>query len=91
MEASSSTQIRVSVCLITFERPAFVRRCLDSLRQLSEPANQIVVVDASAAPDVRLGQRYCDVEYVHVPHLAGRMTSSHDLEALAMSSVWGTG
>lgn len=73
---------RLSVCIVTYERPEFLRRCLRSLGdELSEHA-EIVVVDASVADRRDIADESSHpVVYVHAPHLAGWMTRSRN-EAL---------
>lgn len=41
----------LSVVIITYARPDYVRTCLEHLRELERPASEVLVVDAS--PDVR--------------------------------------
>ncbi|MEV1128797.1 glycosyltransferase [Agromyces sp. NPDC049794] len=73
---------KLSVCIVTYERPEFLRRCLDALAQGLSERTEIVVVDASAVDrhdvtsDIGRG-----VVYVHAPQLAGAMTRSRN-EAL---------
>jgi len=73
---------KLSVCIVTYERPEFLRRCLGSLAEgLGEHA-EIVVVDASAADERDIANEVGrPVVYVHAPHLAGWMTRSRN-EAL---------
>jgi GT2 family glycosyltransferase len=73
---------KLSVCIVTYERPIFLERVLRSLEgELSQGA-EVVVVDASASSqgaavrDIRPG-----AVYVHAPDLAGWMTRSRN-EAL---------
>lgn len=75
--------ISVSVCIVTYERTGFLLRCLGSLAALDPPADEVVVVDASAADHsdevaaeaARLG---IEVRYVWAHHLAGWMTRSRN-------------
>jgi len=72
----------LAVCVVTYERPLFLRRCLDSLMGDEAQIDEVVVVDASSADDgVALARVYPSVQYVHAPHLAGWMTRSRN-EAL---------
>ena len=73
---------KLSVCIVTFERPVFLQRCLHSLAEgLGEDA-EVVVVDASAADRRDIADEVGrPVLYVHAPHLAGWMTRSRN-EAL---------
>lgn len=77
-----SDALKLSVCVVTFERPEFLRRCLRALAErLSEHA-EIVVVDASVNDQRDIAQEVRrPVVYVHAPHLAGWMTRSRN-EAL---------
>ncbi len=78
---------RLSVCIVTYERPEFLRRCLVSLQEdLFDDVN-VVVVDASknSKRDVVAALRPTAM-YVHAPELAGWMTRSRN-EALR----WATG
>lgn len=70
---------KLSVCIVTYERPDFLRRCLESLRAGLDEHAEIVVVDASAA-DRRELVRSIDpaVVFVHAPELAGWMTRSRN-------------
>lgn len=73
---------RLSVCIVTYERPDFLGRCLRALHERLSPDVEIVVVDASAV-DHRELARTIDpsIVYIHAPHLAGWMTRSRN-EAL---------
>jgi GT2 family glycosyltransferase len=67
---------------VTYERPAFLERCLRALEAHLTPDAQIVVVDASAADATTLVSAIRPTAvYVHAPHLAGWMTRSRN-EAL---------
>ena len=72
----------LSVCVVTYERPEFRRRCLRSLVDGIDEGTEIVVGDASttALDDIaeEVGR---PVVYVHAPQLAGWMTRSRN-EAL---------
>lgn len=82
-----SQQLVLSVCVVTYERPEFLRRCLESLAVNLSPETQVVVVDASAASQSALVHTsYPSAIYVHSPQLAGWMTRSRN-EALR----WVTG
>ncbi|WP_353827024.1 glycosyltransferase family 2 protein [Agromyces sp. SYSU T0242] len=73
---------QLSVCIVTYERPDFLRRCLRSLAEGLSPETEIVVVDASAADRRDLAaEPDRPVIYVHAPQLAGWMTRSRN-EAL---------
>lgn len=72
----------LSVCVVSYERPDFLRRCLRSLGDGLDEMAEIVVVDASATAmnDIadEIGR---PVVYIHAPQLAGWMTRSRN-EAL---------
>lgn len=71
-----------SVCIVTYERPDFLLRCLTALDRSVAPGTQIVVVDASAASAAEpVAQACTSAVYIHAPHLAGWMTRSRN-EAL---------
>lgn len=70
---------RISIIVITYRRPDPLRRCLEHLSAQLEPAEQIIVVDASE------DQATCDVMhdfkgvvYLHNPSGAGNMTTSRN-------------
>ncbi len=72
----------LSVCIVTYERPEFLARCLRSLGDTLSADTEIVVVDASRADHRDVVQSIdASVVYVHAPHLAGWMTRSRN-EAL---------
>lgn len=70
---------KLSVCIVTYERPEFLHRCLESLHAGLDKGAEIVVVDASAA-DRREMVKAIDpaVVFVHAPELAGWMTRSRN-------------
>lgn len=73
---------RLSVCVVTYERAQFLRRCVESIAADIDADDQIVIVDASSrdgGDDVRAIAP--DAVYVHAPQLAGWMTRSRN-EAL---------
>jgi len=77
---------RLSVCVVTYERPEFLLRCLGALAALPD-VDEVVVVDASARPQhASATAALPGVRYVHAPQLAGWMTRSRN-EALR----WATG
>lgn len=72
----------LSVCIVTYERPEFLARCLRSLRDALSADAEVVVVDASSADHRGVAQTIDPaIVYVHAPHLAGWMTRSRN-EAL---------
>lgn len=74
--------LRLSVCIVTYERPEFLRRCLTALSAVLDQHAEIVVVDASALDQGRLVHETAPAaRYVHAPDLAGWMTRSRN-EAL---------
>jgi GT2 family glycosyltransferase len=73
---------RLSVCIVTYERPEFLRRCLRSLDEGLGTRAEIVVVDASSTDQRDIAEEIgMPVVYVHAPQLAGWMTRSRN-EAL---------
>lgn len=73
------TKLRLSVCIVTYERAAFLDRCLRSLAELDDPAEEIVVVDASAASNAAAVEALgLPTRYVWAPQLAGWMTRSRN-------------
>lgn len=72
----------LTVCVVTFERPAYLKRCLEAIEMLDDPVDEVVVVDASAVDHASSAREACpSVVYVWAPHLAGWMTRSRN-EAL---------
>jgi GT2 family glycosyltransferase len=72
----------LSVCVVTYERPEFMQRCLRSLEDGLDAEAQVVVVDASSEDRGELARGIRpSVVYVHAPQLAGWMTRSRN-EAL---------
>lgn len=71
------TSPTLSVCIVTYERAAFLQRCLDALAAAPESVEEVVVVDASrvAASPTSAG---IPLRYVHAPELAGHMTRSRN-------------
>jgi GT2 family glycosyltransferase len=61
-----------SVAVVTYERPAFVTRCLDHLLAQTEPPAQIIVIDSSTSDDTArlVKEGYPTVRYEVCP--AGR-------------------
>ncbi len=71
-----------SVCIVTYERPAFLSRCLISLREGLDDSAEVVIVDSSADDRGELARGIDSAfVYIHAPHLAGWMTRSRN-EAL---------
>lgn len=72
----------LSVCIVTYERPEFLARCLNSLQATLSDDAEVVVVDASAMDHHELVHAIDpSIVYVHAAHLAGWMTRSRN-EAL---------
>lgn len=70
------------MCIVTYERPVFLERCLESLNASVSDDVQVIVVDASAHDSAAMvAQVRGSATYVHAPHLAGWMTRSRN-EAL---------
>lgn len=72
--------LTLSVCIVTYERPEFLRRVLTSLQAELTPDAQVVVVDASAqsAAAMVAGIRPA-ARYVHEPAVAGWMTRARNV------------
>jgi GT2 family glycosyltransferase len=76
----------LTVCIVTYERPEFLQRCLTSLEPLGDQIDHVVVVDASASSHQTLAvEAWPGADYVHAPRLAGWMTRSRN-EALRWAS-----
>ena len=73
---------KLSVCIVTYERSEFLRRCLRSVAEGLGGHAEVVVVDASTADrrDITTDMGR-SIVYVHAPQLAGWMTRSRN-EAL---------
>lgn len=70
---------RATVVIITWNRPGYVDTCLSHLGRLHRPADQVLVVDASA--DVRTAEvvsRYPWAKRIAFPGGAGHMTRSRN-------------
>jgi GT2 family glycosyltransferase len=68
-----------SICIVTYERPDFLRRCLQSLQKNVAPDAEVVVVDASGTPaSAIVEETLASAIYVHAPELAGWMTRSRN-------------
>ncbi|MEI5583926.1 MULTISPECIES: glycosyltransferase family 2 protein [unclassified Agromyces] len=77
-----SEAVRLSVCVVTYERTAFLERCLAVLAAELDDDAEVVVVDASRADHTREVRAVMPAaRYVHAPSLAGWMTRSRN-EAL---------
>ena len=73
---------RLSVCIVTYERPEFLARCLHSLQDTLGNDTEVVVVDASATDHRKVAHAVDpSIVYIHAPQLAGWMTRSRN-EAL---------
>lgn len=72
----------LSVCVVTYERPEFLKRVLLSLASGLDATAEVVVVDASSSDQGAVARECCPgTIYVHAPELAGWMTRSRN-EAL---------
>lgn len=72
---------QLTVCIVTYERSAFLARCLESLARHAASA-EVIVVDASARNDAPTAEAaHPGARYLHRPALAGWMTRSRN-EAL---------
>lgn len=68
----------LTVCVVTYERTAFLVRCLESLAMHTRDV-EVIVVDASAHADRAAAVAAIpDVHYLHHPELAGWMTRSRN-------------
>lgn len=71
--------LRLSVCIVTYERRDFVQRCLESLNENVSADVEVVVVDASGVDSsVIVSEIRPSAVYVHAPSLAGWMTKSRN-------------
>lgn len=71
-----------SICIVTYERRDFLRRCLEALKAQVTSDTEVVVVDASTTDAATtVGEILPAAKYVHAPQLAGWMTRSRN-EAL---------
>ncbi|MDQ0613768.1 GT2 family glycosyltransferase [Microbacterium sp. W4I4] len=72
----------LTVCVVTYERTAFLVRCLASLAAHAGDV-EVVVVDASARDDRAAAETaFPGAQYVHRPDLAGWMTRSRNAALL---------
>ena len=69
----------LSVVVITYKRPEFLRRCLDSLAQLRVPASEVLVVDQSPDDQSRVVAEQAGVRWLDNKANAGNMTSSRNV------------
>lgn len=75
--------VSATVVIVTFNRPACVKRCLDCLRLQTIIPDQIILVDASTDDQTRdLLARYPDVTYIHSDLGYGHMTASRNMGLL---------
>lgn len=71
-----------SICIVTYGRPDYLRRCLQAISAAVAASTQVVVVDASATSAADIARASLpSVDYIHAPQLAGWMTRSRN-EAL---------
>ncbi|HWU58740.1 MAG TPA: glycosyltransferase [Microbacteriaceae bacterium] len=71
-----------SICIVTYERLEYLRRCLTSIRGSVDATTQIIVVDASrTSAREMLDPSWNALMYFHKPELAGWMTRARN-EAL---------
>jgi GT2 family glycosyltransferase len=74
--------LRLSVVVVTWRRPEYVRACLDHLQRQEPQADEVVVVDASTDElTATVAAEFARAVYVRFPGGAGRMTASRN-EAL---------
>jgi GT2 family glycosyltransferase len=69
-----------SAVVVTYERPDFLARCLDHLRDQTRPPVEIVVVDSSLGTASRelVADRYPDVRYVTGPRGHGATATARN-------------
>lgn len=76
----ASLTLRVSVIIVTLNRPDCVQRCLDCLRAQDPLPHQIIVVDASANDHTRLiCEQYAGLIYLRNERGFGHMTQSRNI------------
>ncbi len=70
-----------SVAVVTYERPAYVARCLDHLLAQTVPPDQIIVVDSSKGDDTArlVVDRYPTVRYEVCPSGRGATATARNL------------
>ena len=78
--------LRVTVVVITYMRPGPLKKCLEHLAQQTQPADQLIVVDASPDGESQaVASAVPGVEYMRNPNGAGNMTNSRNV-ALASAT-----
>jgi GT2 family glycosyltransferase len=71
--------VRVSVIIITFQRPEFVQLCLQHLERVEPQPSEVIVVDASVDEGTAdVVQRFRFARCLRVPENAGHMTTSRN-------------
>lgn len=81
--AGPTSRPALSVCIVTYERPAFLERCLRALERHLSADVQVVVVDASARGSSALVERIrASTVYLHDPSVAGWMTRARNVALL---------
>jgi glycosyltransferase involved in cell wall biosynthesis len=79
LRGGTSARPELSVCIVTYERPVFLQRCVAALDGAVDDDVEIVVVDASARSSADLVEEIRpSAVYVHAPELAGWMTRSRN-------------
>lgn len=77
----------VTVIIVTLDRPDCVKRCLTCLSVQAPPAQQVIVVDASAGDLTRkIVDEFKGVVYLRNPNGTGRMTESRNIGLLHSKS-----
>lgn len=73
--------LTVTVVIITYSRPHYVRECLDHLGRLPTPPHQTIVVDASADSRTRdlIAHDFADVVYLRNDLGRGTMSESRQI------------
>ncbi len=76
----SAARPPLSVCIVTFERPGFIRRCLESLARAVSDDVEVVVVDASAeSASAMVAEVRPSAVYVHDRSVGGWMTRARNM------------
>ncbi len=80
MTAPTAPQLTVTVIVVTLDRPAYLRRCLECLNAQTRPPAQIIVVDASAdSLSKQVVQDFNELLYLRNDAGSGSMTLSRNI------------
>jgi GT2 family glycosyltransferase len=79
--SDSTVALTTSVAVITYERPAFVARCLRNLQGQTHPPEEIVVVDSSISRETELlvAEEFPGVTYAACEAGYGAMATARDI------------